>query len=95
MLAVNERAIKRLLIIIIASIIAIFLFKVALTKTIAGLNKATVDKKQAAAAKLPAPQQAPATPADAGAIIEAPATSAVGAATTLDSPASSIENETR
>ena len=89
--AVNERAIKRLLFIIAASIVAIFLFKVVLIKTIVGLNKAATDKKQAAIAKLPPPQQG----SDAGAIIEMPATSAVDAVTTLDSPASSVENEAR
>lgn len=91
----NERAIKRLLFIIVASIVAIFLFKVVLTKTIVGLNKATADKKQAAVAKLPASQRVPAPPADAGATTEAPETSAVGAVTKLDSPASSVENEAR
>ncbi|MBI5439414.1 MAG: hypothetical protein HY936_10825 [Nitrosomonadales bacterium] len=91
----NERAIKRLLFIILASIVAIFLFKAVLTKTVVGLNKATADKKQATVAKSPAPQQAPAPPADAGAIIEAPATSSVDAVTTLDLPVSSIENEKR
>lgn len=82
----NERAIKRLLFIIVASIVAIFLFKVVLTKTIVGLNKVAADKKAVAVAKLPTSRQAKIPAGGAGAMIEAPAVSAVGA-TTLDSPA--------
>lgn len=91
----NERAIKRLLFIVAASIVVIFLFKVVLTKTIAGLNKVAADKKQAAVVKTPASQQGPAPLVDTGAAIEAPATSSVDMTTTQDTSASSLENGKR
>lgn len=95
-MAVNERAIKRLLFIIAVSVVAIFFFKMVLTKTIAGMSKAAADKKQATAAKLPTSQQAsPDTPANTGAVIEAPAISVVDAAKIQGSPTSSIEGGER
>jgi len=84
----DERTIKRLLFILLASIIAIILFKVVLIKTITGLNNAAVEKKQAMAAKPTTPQQAPTATASP----ETPTISAVDAVTSVDSPASSIQN---
>lgn len=84
----DERAIKRLLIMVVVSIIAILVFKKILTKTAINVNKAVVEKKQAASAKPPTVQQAP-SPSPAPAIIESPAASSVTEATTMDTPASS------
>lgn len=90
----DERAIKRLLIILVASIIAIVLLKLGLTKTYTTLNRAAAEKKQAAAATSSAMQPAPVPPATAE-IIETPATSSPGETTTADLPASSSVSETR
>jgi flagellar basal body-associated protein FliL len=90
----DERTIKRLLIILVASIIAIMLLKLGLTKTYTTLNKAAAEKKQTAAPKSSAPQQAPAAPATAE-IIETPATSSVFEATASDLPGASSVDETR
>lgn len=81
----DERAIKRLLVIVAISIIAIVLFKTMMTKTIVNLNKAAAEKKQVAA------QQAATPASDAAMIIETPAASTVGEVTTLEpSPASGV-----
>jgi hypothetical protein len=45
----DERVIKRLLVILAASIVAIFIFKAMMTNTITKLNKAADEKQQAAA----------------------------------------------
>lgn len=93
-MAVNERAIKRLLFIIAASLVAIFFFKTVLIKTITGMKKAAADKQTAA--KLPTSRQAsPDTPSNASTVIEAPAASAVDAAKTQDSPALVTESRER
>lgn len=89
----DERAIKRLLKILAASIIAVLLIKVMLTKTYTNLNNAATVKKQAESAKLSAPQQPPAPPA--AAITDAPATSSVGEATAVEVSASSSVGEAR
>ena len=89
----DERAIKRLLKILVASIIAIWLIKVMLTKTYTNLNNAAAAKKQVEPARLSAPQPPPAAPA--AAIIDTPATSSVGEATMVELPASSSVSETR
>lgn len=92
----DERTIKRLLIIFVASIIAVFLIKVGLTKTYTALNKVAAEKKRAAAAKRSAPLQTPTPPhATAAEIIEAPAEPGVNEANTLESPAASSMNEAR
>ncbi len=69
----DERAIKRLLIIVAASLILIFVFKMMLSKTIVNLNRAAAEKKLAA--KSPAPQEDAVPAADAEVIPETPATS--------------------
>lgn len=89
----DERTIKRLLIILAASILAVVLIKVALIKTYTTLNKAAVEKKQTAAVNSSSPQQATISPA-ALEKIEMPATSGVVEATTVDSSASSSLGET-
>lgn len=89
----DERAIKRLLIIFVASIIAIMLLKMVLTRTYATLSKVAVEKKQAAA-KPPSPVQEP-TPSAALEIIEPPAASSVEEVNTAELPASSGVSEAR
>jgi hypothetical protein len=69
----DERAIKRLLIIFAASLIAIFVFKTMLSKTIVNLNKAAAEKKQAT--KPSAAREVVTPPSDSAAIIETPAAS--------------------
>lgn len=90
----EERALKRLLIILAASIIAIVLIKIGLTKTYTALNKAAAEKKQAAAARPSTPQQAPAPPASSE-LPETPTASTASVAATMDSPASSSVSEAR
>jgi hypothetical protein len=75
----DERAIKRLLVILAVSIIAIFLFKAMMTNTFVNLNKAAAEKQQAAAIP-PAAQQEEIPVSDAAVVIEAPAASSVGEA---------------
>jgi|GEM_PF-3806927 hypothetical protein len=88
----DESRIKRLLIILAISIIAILLIKVALTKTYSQLNNASVAKKQAAeAAKASTQEQIPA----ASEIAETPAALSVGEVTTQNSPPASAVSETR
>jgi hypothetical protein len=89
----DERAIKRLLIMLVASIIAIWLIKVMLTKSYTNLNNAAAAKKQAESAKLSTPQQPPA--ASATEIIDTPAASSVGEVTAVEISASSSLSETR
>lgn len=90
----DERAIKRLLIIVVASIIAIMLLKMVLTKTYTALNKATAEKKQTVAAKPADPQPEPISPVTTG-VIEAPLASAVGEIPSLNTYASSAVSEAR
>jgi hypothetical protein len=78
----DERTLKRLLIMVAVSIIAIVLFKTMLVKTAVKVNKAIVEKKQATSAKPPAEQQAQTPPPAATA-------SAVVGTTTMDTLASS------
>lgn len=75
----EERAIKRLLVILAVSIIAIFLFKAMLTNSIVNLNKAVVEKKKAVA-KAPVSQQEPPTVSDAAIVVEPPAVSSASEA---------------
>lgn len=81
----DERALKRLLIVVAVSIIAIFAFKAMMSRTIVNLGKAAADKKQAAI-KTPAVQQE-ASPADEDTNAGEPsAASAVAEGATLESP---------
>ena len=87
----EERVIKRLLIILAVSIIAIIVIKVMLTKTYSNLNDAVVAKKQAAeAAKAATQEQTSATE-----VIDTHVASGVGETITAEMPASSVEGETR
>lgn len=87
----EERTLKRLLIILAISIIVILLIKVALTKTYSQLNDASVAKKQAAAAKPTTQELVPLAnePNDPA------AASSIGQDTSQESPANSGVNETR
>jgi len=69
----DERAIKRLVIVLVASIIAIFVLKTMLLKTADRVGKAAAEKKQAA---LPRPAPGDQTPAPAPAV-DAPTASGV------------------
>jgi hypothetical protein len=72
----DERAIKRLLVIVAISIIAIMLFKTMMTRTIVTLNQAAVEKRRAAAMPPVAlPETTPAS--DAASVTKMPAASAV------------------
>ncbi len=73
----DERAIKRLLVILAISIIAIFLFKAMMTNSIVNLNKAAVEKKQAAV-RPPAAQQEEPPVSGAAIVVETSAGSSVG-----------------
>jgi hypothetical protein len=88
----DERAIKRLLVIVAVSIIAIMLFKAMMSNTIVNLNRAAAEKKHAS----PSAAQQEVTPvSDTAIIVETPAASAAGEAAPLDVPAASGVNETR
>lgn len=89
----DERTIKRLLVILAASILAIVLIKVALIKTFTTLNKAAAVKKQTAAVNSTATQRATTPPAVLEKI-ETPVASGVGDTTTVASPASPSVAET-
>ena len=90
--AMDARAIKRLLFIIVASIIAIMIIKMSLTKNYSARNKAIAANKQASTAKSPAPQQAPTTPVT-DEISESPTISSDDEVTTMDTSASSSVSE--
>lgn len=82
----DERAIKRLLIIFVISLIAIFIVKKVISRTIIDLNRIAAEKKQSSA-KLPAMQQMMPITSDAAMISETPPVSTVGeAAAPLESP---------
>jgi hypothetical protein len=94
LVAMDERAIKRLLVIVAMSLIAIWLFKSMMSKTIISLNKVAVEKKQAAV-RLFAERQAATSASDAAMTVEEPAASAVGENAALESPAVPVTGETR
>jgi hypothetical protein len=73
----DERALKRLLVIVAVSIISIFVFKSMMVKTAVNLNKVAVEKKQAAATTS-AQQQDTTAVSDVAATLESPAASGVG-----------------
>jgi len=84
----DERVIRRLLFIFLASLVAIILFKYGMTKTYITLNKAAAEKKQAATTSKPASQQAP----EPSINVEA-APAAVSEAAPVDVPAAKINGE--
>jgi hypothetical protein len=94
LVAMDERAIKRLLVIVAMSLIAIWLFKSMMSKTIISLNKVAVEKKQAAV-RLFAERQAATSASGAAMTVEEPAASAVGENAALESPAVPVTGETR
>jgi hypothetical protein len=72
----DERAIKRLLVIVAISIIVIMLFKTMMTRTIVNLNQAVAEKRRAAARPPVAlPETTPAS--DSASVTTMPAASAV------------------
>ncbi len=81
----DERAIKRLLIIFLISLIAIFIVKKVISRTIIDLNRIAAEKKQSSA-KLPTVQQVTPITSDAAMISETPPVSTVGEAVPLESP---------
>lgn len=72
----DERALKRLLIVVVVSIIAIFVFKAMMSRTIVNLSRAASEKTQAAI-KAPAGEQEALSVADDTIAIEPSAASAV------------------
>ncbi len=90
----DERTLKRLLIIVAASILIIWVFKSMMLKAAVSLNKVAAEKKQAAAAT-PTPQQDATPEADVAHVIETPAASAPREVVTLESPAASGVGEGR
>lgn len=82
----DERAIKRLLIIFLISLIAIFIVKKIISRTIIDLNRIAVEKKQSIA-KLPTMQQVTPITSDAAMISETLPVSTIGEAVPLESPA--------
>lgn len=79
----DERALKRLLLILVVSIIVIMLAKLMLTKTLTNLNRAAVEKKQnAARQRTPSADLVPASE------IFEPASAVLAA----DVPASAVES---
>lgn len=89
----DERALKRLLIIVAVSIIAIFLFKAMMSSTVVNLNKLAAEKKQAS--MISAQQQATTPAYDAAISIETPAASAVSDVTMSEQTAASGVSEVR
>ena len=87
----EERVIKRLLIILAVSIIAILLIKVALTKTYSNLNDAVTAKKQAAEAAKISTQE----PVPASEVIDTQPTSGVGETVKVEIPPASGVSEAR
>lgn len=90
----DERTLKRLLIIVAASILIIWAFKTMMLKTAVSLNKVAAEKKQPAAAT-PIPPQDVAPASDVSNAIETPAVSAPGEVVTLEMTAASGVGEGR
>ncbi len=91
----DERAIKRLLIIVAASLIAIFIFKAMMSKTIVNLNRAAAEKKQGAVPSPAATQQAETPASEAENVPGTPAASAIGETTMMEPSVASSVSETR
>jgi len=87
----EERLIKRLLIILAVSIIAIIVIKVMLTKTYAHLNEVALTKKQAVEAAKASTQEQTLAPE----VIDTHAISGVSETITAEVPISSGVGETR
>ncbi len=90
----DERTLKRLLIIVAASIMIIWAFKSMMLKTAVSLNKVAAEKKQAAAAT-PVPQQDSTPEADVANVIEMPTASTPSEVATLELTAASGVGEGR
>ena len=81
----DERSIKRMLIIFVISLIVIFIVKKVISRTVIDLNRIAAEKKQSSA-KLPTEQQVTPITSDATMISETPPVSTVGEAASLESP---------
>jgi hypothetical protein len=93
--AMDERALKRLLIIVAIGIAAIFIFKSMMSKTIINLNKVAVEKKQTSATQpVPQPDILP-TASDSVTLVDVPAASGVGEVSMLETPAASAVSDAR
>jgi hypothetical protein len=90
----DERVIKRLLIIFGVSLIAIFIVKAVISRTIINLNKVAAENKREAL-KPPAEQQANIPASDAAIILETPAVSTVVEAAPLEPVSASGASEVR
>jgi len=90
--AMDERTIKRLLVIVGVSLIVIVLFKTMMTKTIINLNRVAAEKNQSTTVTTGAGQAA-----DSGTTItlETPAASPVGESTAREISATSAVIDTR
>jgi hypothetical protein len=88
----DERALKRLLVIVALSLIAILLFKAMMSNTIVNLNRAAAEKKLVAP---PAAQEEVTPVSDAVIVVETPVASAVGEINPLEVPVVSGVNEAR
>jgi hypothetical protein len=84
----DERAIKRLLVILAVSIIAIFLFKAMMTRSISTLGKVAAEKQQASATS-PAVQQEAPPASDSATVVGNPAASSVGEVSAPESTSAS------
>lgn len=84
----DERTLKRLLIIVAASILLIWAFKTMMLKTAVSLNKVAAEKKQAATT-MPAPPQDVVPAPDVANVIETPAALASGEVATQEATAAS------
>jgi hypothetical protein len=84
----DERAIKRLLVILAVSIIALFLFKAMMIKSIGNLGKAAAEKKHAAAVPPVAQPEAPPA-SDTANVVKTLAVSSVGEVSAPESASAS------
>lgn len=90
----NERTLKRLLIIVVASILIILAFKSMMLKTAVSLNKVVVDKKQTSATT-PTPQPDAIPLPDVLNVIEIPPVSAPTVGEAMELPVASGVGEAR
>lgn len=90
----GERTLKRLLIIVVASILIILAFKSMILKTAVSLNKVVVEKKQATATT-PTSQPDAIPLSDVSNVIETPLASAPTVGETMELPVASGVGEVR
>lgn len=81
----NERAIKRLLVIFVISLVAIFMVKKIISRTVINMNRIVAEKKQFAARSRTL-QQMPQITSDAAVILDTPSVSKAEEAVPLEPP---------